>query len=106
MRRESLVIVNYLNIMCVTVAPDETETPLIVDANAMLPFSLAMQLFQAVSRRCRQVAQFGRAIQLAKLPTGHELDCLKTPAWLPTVESLSLGATKRLDHILYYTVQR
>jgi len=40
----------------------EAQPPLIVDPNAILPSSVAMQRFQSVSRRSGQVAHFRRTI--------------------------------------------
>jgi len=93
-----LVIVHNLNKMCVPVAPDEAETPLIVNPNAMLSFSVAVQHFQAVSRWRRQIAQFCGGRQLSKLSARDLLDSLKTPARLPLVKPLSLRAAERLNH--------
>ncbi len=64
----------------------------------MLSFSIAVQCFQTVPGGRCQIAQFGCASQLAELSAGDLLDCLKAPARLPLVKSLSLRAAERLNH--------
>ena len=93
-----LVIVHNLNFVSVALSPHEAETPLLVNPNAMLPLSVAMQCFQAIAGRSSQVAQFGGAVQLPKLSPGDALDSLKAAARLPTVKSPGFGAAERLDH--------
>jgi len=93
-----LVIVHDFNVVSVAVSPHETETPLIVDPNAVLPRSVAMQCFQAIAGRSCQVAQFGGAIQLPKLSPCDPLDSLKAAARLSAVKSLGFRTAERLDH--------
>ena len=93
-----LVIVHDFNVVSVAVSPHETETPLIVNPNAVLPRSVAMQCFQAIAGRSCQVAQFDGAVQLPKLSPCDPLDSLKAADRLPTVKSPSFGAAERLDH--------
>jgi hypothetical protein len=45
------VVVHDLDIMRVTVSPDETQPPLVIDANAVLPGPTANQRFQVIGRR-------------------------------------------------------
>jgi hypothetical protein len=97
------VVIHNLNIVCVSFAPNEAETPLIVDANAILSPSVATQGFQMISRRRHQISQFSRAVQLPKLPPRDMLDRLKTATWLPLVKSPSFRGAERLNHnrVLY-----
>jgi len=94
------MIVHDLNFVSVTLPPHEAETPLVVNADAILPLPVAMQRFQAIARRSCQVAQFGGTVQLPELSSGDAFDSLKAAARLPTVKSPGLGAAERLDHDL------
>jgi hypothetical protein len=58
------VIIHDLDIVCVPFTPNEAETPLVIDPNAVLSLSVAVQGFQTISRRRHQVSQFRRAVQL------------------------------------------
>jgi hypothetical protein len=44
------MIVNNLNIKGVAVIPNKTDSPLIIDADAVLPFLSAKEPFQVVRR--------------------------------------------------------
>jgi hypothetical protein len=92
------VIIHDLDIVCVPFAPNEADTPLVVDPDAVLPLSVAVQGFQAISRRRYQVSQFRRAVQLPKLPARNMLDSPKTSAWQPMVKSPCFRGAERLDH--------
>jgi hypothetical protein len=68
------MIIHNFNVVRVFAAPAEANAPLVVDADAMLPRSIAFQGFQAVAGRQGQIAQFARAINLRELPQGHALN--------------------------------
>jgi hypothetical protein len=46
--RSSSVIVDDLDLICVPIAPLETDTPLVIDANAALTRSVPRQLFESI----------------------------------------------------------
>ena len=68
------MIVHDLHVVGVSLKPDKTETPLIIDSNTVLPPPVPTECFQAISRWRCQVAQFRSTIQLTKLPAGNGLD--------------------------------
>jgi hypothetical protein len=94
------VIVDDLDFVGVSIPPDETEPPLVVDANAVLSFASPTQRFQAIARWRRHVAQFHGAVQLTEFSARDVLDRLKTPAAVTLVKPLSLAAPERPDHDL------
>jgi hypothetical protein len=51
------VIVHDLDLVGVSVVPDEAHTPLIVDPHAVLPPSLARERLETIARWCPQIAQ-------------------------------------------------
>ena len=61
------MIINNLNIVCILFLPFETDSPLIVNANAMLSLSLPEQCFKLVSRRQSQVLDRRTPIQHPEL---------------------------------------
>ena len=95
---KSLVVVHDLNVVCVAVAPNEAESPLIVDTNTMLSLPITTQCFQAVARWRDQVAQFRRTVQLSEFSARDPLDCLKSAHRLPVVKPPGFGAAERLNH--------
>jgi len=49
------MIIGYFNIVGISLMPPETYSPLIVNADAMLTFPIAGELFQPIPRRHPQV---------------------------------------------------
>jgi hypothetical protein len=92
------VIVNDFHVVGITVTPDKTKTPLIVNPDTMLPLAFAAQSFKMVPRRRGQIAQFRSAVQLKQFPASDPLHRSKPPTRLPLVKPLGFRATKRPDH--------
>jgi hypothetical protein len=61
------MIIRYLDIVCVAIAPPEAYAELIVDADAMLASTIPRQRLQPVTRRRRQILQPDRGIQKNEL---------------------------------------
>ena len=57
------VIVHDFNVIGVAIFPDKADSPLIVDANAVLPGPVTGKSFQTVSSRYAQVVQARSAVQ-------------------------------------------
>lgn len=78
-RNRLLIIVCDLDIMRVALLPDEAQTPLIIDADAVLTHSVVFKCFQSVARR-PQIQQVGCRIQNLQLPQGDPLNVRRKPA--------------------------
>src|SRR5205823_2901485 len=61
------MVVGDLDIVGLAVRPSEAEAPLVVDADAVLPFTVASQLLQPVARRHAQVFQHFGGVQEQQL---------------------------------------
>jgi hypothetical protein len=59
----SSVVVRDLDFEGVSIAPDETETPLIIDSDAVLPLPATLQFFQPVARRHSKILKRNSAMQ-------------------------------------------
>jgi hypothetical protein len=51
--------------------PPKADSPLVVDADAVLPLPVTLQGLQSVTRRNPQIAEATRDLELAKLATRH-----------------------------------
>ena len=51
------MVVEDLDLPCFAIAPDETDTPLFVDANAVLPWAVAQQRLKSVAGRHSQIVE-------------------------------------------------
>jgi hypothetical protein len=94
------VIVGDFDVVSIAFLPDKANSPLIVDANAVLSPSIAAQSFQVISWRRSQIAEPNRSIQLPQFSKCHSLKVLKSFDGLPAMETFRLGRSKRLDHPL------
>ena len=79
-----LMIVGDLDLEGVALPPEEANSPLIVDPNAVPAFSITRELFEAVSWRNPQICQGICCIQNPKLNVGPALNIpVQTAARLP-----------------------
>src|ERR1019366_8763418 len=83
----SLMIIDDLDAFRRAVAPDEANSPLVVDPDTMLTLGITAQRLKPVSWNCRQVLQFLGVVQHPKLPAGHRSNVAE-PAALLTVKKL------------------
>ncbi len=83
----------------VTVSPDETHAPLIVDPDAPLSLSQSFQTLQAVSGRNAQVLEASGVVQHSELAPGDSLDWGRQLArHLPFPDLARLVILKRRNH--------
>jgi len=57
------MVVNNLNIACLTVRESETDSPLVVDADAVLPCPAALQRLKPVCRWHAQVSKSAEGLK-------------------------------------------
>jgi hypothetical protein len=72
--RPTSVVVNNLNFVKLPTLPNEANTVLIVNPDAVLSFPAAAQGFKPVSRRHPQIIQIRRIVDELQLPQGNTLD--------------------------------
>jgi hypothetical protein len=94
-----LVVIDYLYVVCISLAPSKADAPLIVDPNAVLTSAVAPQPFQAVARRHAKIRQTHGRIQHAELPQRHSLNSRpELPDRLSLEEPIGVLIPKALDH--------
>jgi hypothetical protein len=79
-------------------SPAKANAKLIVDPNAVLAGTVALERFQAVAWRNPKIIEPTGDLELSELPPSDRLDSGKPRHPKPTGESLSVGAAKRGDH--------
>src|ERR1700690_2240942 len=91
--------------MRVDVPPDKTNPPPVLDSNAVLPGSIALERFEAVARRNTKLLQSPRRVKIKKLAARHPLD-RPEPRHVPILEErLGVTASKRADQDPVYDVR-
>ena len=58
------MIIRDLDIICIAILEAETDSPLIVDGNGKLAFSVSFQGVEVIARRCLQVIQAGGQVDV------------------------------------------
>ena len=71
-----LVIVGDLDLESIALPPDEANSPLVIDPNAVLTLAVAREFLEVVSRRNIQICQAISCIQNPKFDVGPALDIM------------------------------
>lgn len=103
------MIVGNLDVPRFAIPPFEADPPLIVDADAVLAPTIAVQRLQTVARRHTQVVESLRGIDRQKLRTGAPLHLQRqTPHGVAYEDRCSALVRETLDHDQTYreTVRR
>jgi len=78
-------------------SPEETNTPLCIDPDAVLLLPIACEFFKVVARWTTQEIQRGRGIQLSQLAFGSMLDACESTCIASLEKVLGFLAQKGLD---------
>ena len=92
------MIINDLHIVRAVLDPNETNTPLLIDPDRMLPPPIAAKRFEPVTRNRRQIIQRRRRIEHVELSQRHSCDPLKSPGPSGLEQPLRFSTTEALDH--------
>jgi hypothetical protein len=92
------VVVYDFNIVGIGVFPGEADAPLVIDADAVLPFSITLQSFQMIARRLLQVLQVPCAVEIEQLAPCLALYRFEPDHKNVMEQGLSVFAAERLDH--------
>jgi len=58
------MIIRDFNVIGVSVSPIETNSPLVVDANTVLPLAIAFEFVKAIARRGAQIVEIDRTLNM------------------------------------------
>jgi Integrase core domain len=94
------VVVHNFDLVGVSLAPHKANTPLVVDANAALPFPVTFQFLQSVSWKRRKCSQVRRSVEQVQLPKCLSLNSLEPAHRLTAEEALGIGTAEGPDHLL------
>ena len=78
------MVINYLNVKRIAIAPNETDAILVIDADTVLPFPIALQNFKLIPWKDCKITQAMRSVQLQKFSLrdpGNSLKSLRTSAF-------------------------
>lgn len=89
------MIVHDFNVMCLAVAPHETDPPLVVDPDAMLSCAITFERFKAIAGWNAQILQSRGGMKVVEPPPGHALDRMKSAHVLVLIKCRCVTASKR-----------
>ena len=93
------MVVNDLNVMRVAGIPAKTDPPLLVDPNAPLTESIALQRFKMIARWDVEVSEIAGGVEHLKLRERTLLDSLRqSPGSTLLVDGQGFLAPEALDH--------
>jgi hypothetical protein len=99
------MIVRNLNRIRAAVSPNETDSVLIVNANAVLPFAVALELLQVVAWWNQKISQCHGDMNHQELSESHSPQVGRRNALVPASfpEFLCFGIGKASDHLTTLT---
>jgi len=92
------VVINNFNITGVTISPNKTHAPLVINANAVLPFPITAQSFKPVIGRYTQIIKPSSPVQHLNLALSHCPDVDEPCNRLTCKQGLGICALERLNH--------
>ncbi len=75
------MIVDDFHVMSIAATPNETNSESVVDSNAVLSTTAALESFQPVAREDGQVLQSMGSVQLPQFPLGYPRDRPESPRY-------------------------
>jgi hypothetical protein len=93
------VVIDDLDVVCISGSPAETDPPLGVDPNAMLAGPIPLQLLQTIARRQPQIIERRRCIEHTELPERDPLEiCPQLSHREALEETFGIAVPEALDH--------
>jgi hypothetical protein len=81
------------------ISPDETDPPLVVDADRMLPAAIALQRLETIGGRNAKIGKALRRIEQTQLAQG---DSLNVSGKVPAAEIVAVSLSRKLAIILVH----
>ncbi len=96
------MVVDDFDVVGVLFLPAEADAPLVVDADAVLAATVALQRFKSVpGRQAHDLKPVGGG-ELEQFPTGRALDFRReTARWLTVEDRFRVGVGKAFYHTYY-----
>ncbi|HZZ08802.1 MAG TPA: hypothetical protein VFE43_09685, partial [Candidatus Binataceae bacterium] len=88
------MIVRDFHVQSIASSPSEADSPLVVDANAVLPRTVALKRLQAVPGNQHQIVQHFGGVEHFELSPGNSLNHAEAWTWPVVEKELSLFASE------------
>ena len=97
------MVVGDLDVLGAGSGPAEAHSKLVVHSDAVLPYAIALERFEAITRWHPQVRQAVCDLQLPKLAPGDRLNTFEPLDSFAVRKSLGFGTLERQDHFAIVT---
>jgi len=95
----SLMVIGYFNVKRIGIPETETNSPLTINPNTPLPFSLSLKRLQPIPRWYPKIRQAYSRIQYTQLPQCDSLNVIRNLLDAISIkQSFGRFASKRLNH--------
>lgn len=95
---DTSVIVNDFDVALFAVRPPETDPVLVIDPDAVLTESIALQHLQSITRRRPENVERSRRVQLGELTPDYRFDPDEAANSEPCEKSLGIRMRERNNH--------
>jgi hypothetical protein len=92
------VVIDDLDMLCMSFGPYEAKPPLAADSDAVLAFSVMLQRFELIARRNPQEVQGCGGMQLLQFPESDSFNVHKASHPPSFKQGLRIPATKTQNH--------
>ena len=93
------MIIHDFDVVRIRILPPKADSPLIVDADTVLPRAIAFQLLKSVAWRDAEVVECLGGIHGNQLPKHHPSQlCGVPPHWLAAEQARGISVGEALDH--------
>lgn len=100
------MIINYFDFFCESIRPAKANSPLIIDANAVLTGTIAFKRLKMIAGRDPQILKAISDFELSEFPAGNFGNINKFLDTLSLRERSSVLTFKWSDHVSYYNAVR
>jgi len=93
------MVIRYFNVKRVTAAPFETDSPLVINSNAMLSYTITAKFFKSIRRGNSQVIEVNGIVDHTQLSQSYLLYIgWKLPRTLALINLFSFSILEGFDH--------
>jgi hypothetical protein len=93
------MVIHNFDVVHIAFFPSEANSPLIIDANAVLPMPVAFQRFKLIAWRLLEILKGSGAIQIEQFAPRRPFKGLKADNTTIIKKSGGIATSERFDHM-------
>jgi hypothetical protein len=92
------MVIHDFDVLCRATRPPKTDSPLVIDPDAVLTLPVAPQGLESVPRRDPHVIEASGDLELPQLASSHGRTTLEASDPVTSCERFGIGAPERANH--------